>query len=142
MRRATVESISRWVSFGSSAMPRLPPLSDHEDPVELDDRLASLVEPARTDPDESEPGPAARFADFGDLGLGVQRVSVEHRSGEADVLEAYLESVPARQVNEEARRRSGGQEWVYDTPAGGGFAGERAAGGRCVGEALVGGPRS
>src|SRR5207249_12301868 len=128
MRRATVESIIRWVSFGSSAMPRLPPLSDHEDPVELDDRLASLVEPARTDPDESEPGPAARFADLGNLGLGVQRVSVEHRSGEADVLEAYLESVPARQVNEEARRNRDGQESVHDPPAEERFPRERPAG--------------
>src|SRR5437667_12539732 len=98
MRRATVESIIRWVSFGSSAMPRLPPLSDHEDPVELDDRLASLVEPARTDPDESEPGPAAGFADLGDLGLRVPRVPVERRSGVAGVLAAYPESVAARRV--------------------------------------------
>src|SRR5207249_3522902 len=113
MRRATVESIIRWVSFGSSAMPRLPPLADHEDPVELDDRLASLVEPARADPDESESGPASRFADLGNLGLGVQRVSVEHRSGEADVLEAYLESVPARLVNAEARRDLVGLEAVH-----------------------------
>src|SRR5947208_8452788 len=128
MRRATVESIIRWVSFGSSAMPRLPPLADHEDPVELDDRLASLVEPARTDPDESEPGPAAGFADLGDLGLRVQRVPVEHRSGEADVLEAYLESVPARQVNEEARRNRDGQDSVHDPPAEERFPGERPAG--------------
>src|SRR5438093_1617873 len=49
----------RWVSFGASAMPRLPPLADHEDPVEFDDGLPSVVEPARPDPDESEPGPAA-----------------------------------------------------------------------------------
>src|SRR5881397_3981500 len=104
MRRATVESIIRWASFGSSAMPRLPLLADHEDSIELDDWLASLVEPARPDPDESEPGPAAGFTDLGDLGLGVQRVPVEHRSGEADVLEAHLEAVPARQIDEEARR--------------------------------------
>src|SRR5439155_1214848 len=55
MRRATVESMIRWVSFGSRAMPRLPPLADHEDPVELDDRLASFVEPTRPDPGESDP---------------------------------------------------------------------------------------
>src|SRR5207245_5340128 len=97
MRRATVDSMIRWVSFGSSAMPRLPPLADHEDPVELDDRFVSFVEPARPNPDESESGPAAGFADLGDLGLRVQRVPVEHRAGEADVLEAHLYSVPARQ---------------------------------------------
>src|SRR2546426_8628033 len=104
MRRATVDSMIRWVSFGASAMPRLPPLSDHEDPVELDDRLVSLVETARPDPDESEPGPAAGFADLGDLGLRVQRVPVEDRPGEADVFEADLEAVPARQVDEEPGR--------------------------------------
>src|SRR5947208_9794939 len=128
MRRATVESIIRWVSFGSSAMTRLPPLSDHEDPVELDDRLASLVEPARTDPDESEPGPAAGFADLGDLGLRVQRVPVEDRSGEADILEAHLESVPARQVDEEARRDRDGQEPVHDPSPEERFPRERPAG--------------
>src|SRR2546426_3761528 len=128
MRRATVESIIRWVSFGSSAMPRLPPLADHEDPVELDDRLVSLVEPARADPDESESGPAAGFADLGDLGLGVQRVPVEHRSGESDVLEAHLEAVSARQVDEEARRDRDGQEAVRAPPAEERFPGERPAG--------------
>src|SRR2546426_10363493 len=104
MRRATVDSMIRWVSFGASAMPRLPPLADHEDPVELDDRLASLVETACPDPDESEAGPAAGFADLGDPGLRVQRVPVEHRSGESDVLEAHLEAVSARQGDQEARR--------------------------------------
>src|SRR2546425_12049752 len=103
MRRATVESIIRWVSFGSRAMPRFPPLADHEDPVELDDRLVSLVEPARADPDESESGPAAGFADLGDLGLGVQRVPVEHRLGESDVLEAHLGAVSALAADEGAR---------------------------------------
>src|SRR2546425_8472545 len=109
MRRATVESIIRWVSFGSKAMPRFPPLADHEAPVELDDRLVSLVEPARADPDESESGPAAGFAALGDLGLGVQRVPVEDRRGEADILQADLEAVPARQVEEEPRRDRDGQ---------------------------------
>src|SRR2546428_12663238 len=104
MRRATVESIIRWVSFGSSAMPRLPPLADHEDPVELDDRLVSLVETARPDPDESEAGPAAGFADLGDLGLGVQRVPLEHRSGGSDGLEAHLETVSAPQGVDEGPR--------------------------------------
>src|SRR5207247_6064491 len=115
----------RWVSFGASAMPRLPPLADHEDPVELDDGLTSFVEPARPDPDESESGPAAGFADLGDLGLGVQRVPVEHRSGGADVLEAYLESVPARQVNEEARRDGAGREPVAAPDAEAALHGER-----------------
>src|SRR6058998_3928383 len=118
----------RWVSFGTGAMPRLPPLADHEDPVELDDGLASFVEPARADPDESEPGPAAGFADLGDLGLGVQRVPVEHRSGEADVLEADLESVPARQVDEEARGDRDGQEAVHDPSPEERFPRERPAG--------------
>src|SRR6266705_6648831 len=104
MSRSTVESIIRWVSLGASAMPRLPPLADHEDPIELDDRFASLVEPARPDPDESESGPAAGFADLRDSGLGVQRVPVEDRAGEADVLQADLEPVPACRVDEEARR--------------------------------------
>src|SRR2546427_4865307 len=117
MRRATVESIIRWVSFGSSAMPRLPPLADHEDPVELDDRLVSLVETARPDPDESEAGPAAGFADLGDLGLGVQRVPVEHRSGESDVLEAHLEAVSARQADEEGRRDRAGSAAGHEPPA-------------------------
>src|SRR5207249_4166116 len=128
MRRATVESIIRWVSFGSSAMPRLPPLSDHEDPVELDDRFASLVEPARPDPDESEPGPAAGFADLRDSGLRVQRVPMEDRAGEADVLQAHLEAVPARQVDEEARRDRDGQEAVHHPSAEERFPRERPAG--------------
>src|SRR5438094_4911373 len=118
----------RWVSFGASAMPRLPPLADHEAPSELDDRLASLVEPARTDPDESEPGPAAGFADLGDLGLRVQRVPVEDRSGEADILEAHLESVPARRVDEEACRDRDGQEPVHDPSPEERFPRERPAG--------------
>src|SRR5256712_12562319 len=117
MRRATVESMIRWVSFGSSAMPRLPPLADHEYAVEFDDRLVSLVETARPDPDESEAGPAAGFADLGDPGLGVQRVPVEHRAREADVLQADLESVPARRVDEEGRRDRDGPESVHDPPA-------------------------
>src|SRR5437879_5670577 len=141
MRRATVESIIRWVSLGSSAMPRLPPLADHEDPVELDDRLASLVEPARPDPDESESGPAAGFADFGDLGLRVQRVPVEDRSGEADVLEAHLEPVSTRRVDEEARRDRDGQEPVHDPPAEERFPGERPTGVVLVEVNLVAIPR-
>src|SRR5881397_1102996 len=104
----------RWVSFGTGAMPRLPPLADHEDPVEFDDGLASFVEPAGPDPDESEAGPAAGFADLRDSGLRVQRVSVEHRAGEAHVLQADLEPVPARRVDEEARCNRDGQESVHD----------------------------
>src|SRR2546428_11930829 len=105
MRRATVETIIRWVSCDANAMPRLPPLADHEDPVELDDRLVSLVETARPDPDESEAGLAAGFADLRDSGLGVQRVPVEDRAGEADVLQADLEPRPARPVDEGGRRK-------------------------------------
>src|SRR2546426_9156061 len=114
MRRATVESIIRWVSLGANAMPRLPPLADHEHPVEFDDGFAALVEPARPDPDESEAGPAAGFADLRNSGLGVQRVPVEDRAGEADVLQADLEPVPARRVDEEARCNRDGQESVHD----------------------------
>src|SRR5438445_942599 len=128
MRRATVDSMIRWVSFGASAMPRLPPLADHEDPVELDDRLASLVEPACPDPDESEAGPAAGFADLCNSGLRVQRVPVEDRAGEPDILQADLEPVPARRVDEEPRRDRDGQESVHDPPAEERFPGERPAG--------------
>src|SRR3989442_3505492 len=129
MRRATVDSMIRWVSFGTSAMPRLPPLADHEYAVEFDDGFASFVEPARPDPDESEARPAAGFADLRDSGLRVQRVPVEDRAGEADVLQADLEPVPARRVDEEARRDRDGQEPVHDPPAEERFPGERPAGG-------------
>src|SRR5436309_4831150 len=128
MRRATVDSMIRWVSFGTSAMPRLPPLADHEYAVEFDDGFAPLVEPARPDPDESEAGPAAGFADLRHSGLRVQRVPVEDRAGEADVLQADLEPVPARRVDEEARRDRDGQEPVHDPPAEERFPGERPAG--------------
>src|SRR5256712_13507282 len=128
MRRATVESMIRWVSFGSSAMPRLPPLADHEYAVEFDDGFASLVETACPDRDESEAGPAAGFADLGDPGLRVQRVPVEDRAGEADVLQADLDPVPARRVDEEARCNRDGQEPVHDPPAEERFPGERPAG--------------
>src|SRR5437867_656934 len=124
MRRATVDSMIRWVSFGTSAMPRLPPLADHEYAVEFDDGFASFVEPARPDPDESEAGPAAGFADLRDSGLRVQRVPVEDRAGEADVLQADLEPVPARRVDEQARRDRDGQEPVHDPPAEERFPGE------------------
>src|SRR5213594_1902753 len=118
----------RWVSFGTGAMPRLPPLADHEDPVEFDDGFASFVEPARPDPDESEAGPAAGFPDLRDSGLGVQRVPVEDRTGEADVLQADLEPVPARRVDEEARRDRDGQESVHDPSPEERFPRERPAG--------------
>src|SRR5437867_3502458 len=98
MRRATVDSMIRWVSFGTSAMPRLPPLADHEYAVEFDDGFASFVEPARPDPDESEAGPAAGFADLRHSGLRVQRVPVEDRAGEADVLQAHPEVPEERPV--------------------------------------------
>src|SRR2546429_5255199 len=128
MRRATVDSMIRWVSFGTSAMPRLPPLADHEYAVEFDDGFASFVEPARPDPDESEARPAAGFADLRDSGLRVQRVPVEDRVGEADVLQADLEPVPARRVDEEARRDRDGQEPVHDPSAEERFPREHSAG--------------
>src|SRR5437870_3447263 len=118
----------RWVSFGTGAMPRLPPLADHEDPVEFDDGFASYVEPARPDPDESEAGPAAGFPDLRDSGLRVQRVPVEDRAREADVLQADLEPVPARRVDEEARRDRDGQESVHDSSPEERFPRERPAG--------------
>src|SRR2546422_10749643 len=128
MRRATVESIIRWVSLGANAMPRLPPLADHEHPVEFDDGFASLVEPARPDPDESEAGPAAGFADLRNSGLGVQRVPVEDRAGEADILQADLEPGPARRVDEKACRDGDGQESVHDPSADKWFPRKRPAG--------------
>src|SRR5947199_92508 len=63
MRRATVDSMIRWVSFGTSAMPRLPPLADHEYAVEFDDGFASLVEPARPDPGHQGAPAMARLGD-------------------------------------------------------------------------------
>src|SRR3989449_1300792 len=128
MRRATVDSMIRWVSFGTSAMPRLPPLADHEYAVEFDDGFAPLVEPARPDPDESEARPAAGFAALRDSGLRVQRVPVEDRSGETDVLQADLEPVPARRVDEEACRDRDGQEPVHDPSPEERFPRERPAG--------------
>src|SRR2546425_7200737 len=114
MRRATVDSMIRWVSFGTSAMPRLPPLADHEYAVEFDDGFASFVEPARPDPDESEAGPAAGFADLRDSSLRVQRVPVEDRAGEADVLQADLEPVPLRRVDQHARPHPCGHKRVHE----------------------------
>src|SRR3989449_11762727 len=117
MRRATVDSMIRWVSFGTSAMPRLPPLADHEYAVEFDDGFASFVEPARADPDESEAGPAAGFADLRDPGLRVQRVPVEDGAGGADVLQAPPEPGPARRVDEGAPCNPDGQESRHHPPA-------------------------
>src|SRR5438093_9405957 len=128
MRRATADSMIRWVSFGTSAMPRLPPLADHEDPVEFDDGFASFVQSARPDPDESEAGTAAGFADLRDSRLRVQRVPVEDRAGEADVLQADLEPVPTRRVDEEACRDRDGQEPVHDPSPEERFPRERPAG--------------
>src|SRR5438128_1758351 len=141
MRRATVDSMIRWVSFGTSAMPRHRPLADHEYAVEFDDGFASFVEPARPDPDESEAGPAAGFADLRDSGLRVQRVPVEDRAGEADVLQADLEPVSTRRVDEEARRDRDGQEPVHDPPAEERFPGERPTGVVLVEVNLVAIPR-
>src|SRR6266487_3326564 len=116
MSRATVERRSRWVSLGAWAMPSLPFLPDHEDPVELDDRLASLVEPARPQPHEAEPRPTPGFPDLRDFRLRVQRVAVEDRSGEPYVLHANLEPVAARRVDEEPCGNRDGQEAVHDPP--------------------------
>src|SRR5207247_1841932 len=107
MRRATVESIIRWVSFGSSAMPRLPPLSDHEDPVDLDARLASLVEVdlVRVPREQSEPhivrlrdGPS----DF-----------AAHLGPDPEVLEkrpVLVHAIPGRKRLSKRNERCGGDE--------------------------------
>src|SRR2546422_11317091 len=117
MRRATVDSMIRWVSFGTSAMPRLPPLADHEYAVEFDDGFASFVEPARADPDETEAGPAAGFADLRHSGLRVQRVRVEDRAGDAATLPADPEPTPARRVGHRARPARYGPAPPHDPPA-------------------------
>src|SRR6266571_60045 len=109
--------MSRWVSLGAWAMPGLPLLPDREDPVELDDRLASLIEPARPQPDETEPGPTSGWPDLRDFRLRVQRVAVEDRSGEPYVLHANLEPVATRRVDEEPCSDRDGQEAVHDPPA-------------------------
>src|SRR6266508_1404594 len=128
MSRATVDRRSRWVSLGAWTMPGLPPLPDHEVAVELDDRLAPLVEPARPQPDEAEPRPTTGFADLRDFRVRVQRVAVEDGAGEPYVLHADLEAIAARRVDEEARRDRDGQEAVHDPTAVERFAGEGATG--------------
>src|SRR6266540_4319825 len=116
MSRAIVETISRCVSLGASAMPRHPLLPDHEDAIELDDRLASLVEPARPKPDEAEPGTTSGFPDLRDLRLRIDRIPVEHGAREAYVLHADLEPIATRHLDEHTRRDRDGQEAVHDPP--------------------------
>src|SRR6266566_3948217 len=108
--------MTRCVSLGASAMPRLPLLPHHEYTVELDDGLASLVEPARPQAHEAEPRSTPGFPDLRDFRLRVERVPVEDRPGEPDVVQADLEPVAARHVDEEARRDRDGQEAVHDPP--------------------------
>src|SRR5207244_8969762 len=124
MSRPAVASRSRCVSFSARAIPGLPLLPDHEDPVELDDGLGALIEAARTNPHEAETGSTPGFADLGHLGLRIDRISVEDGAGETDVLEPDLESVPARPVDEEARRDRDGQEAIHDPSTAEGFPGE------------------
>src|SRR5439155_3362959 len=115
---------SRWVSFSARAIPGLPLLPDHEDPVELDDGLGALIEAARADPYEAETGSTPRFANLGHLGLRIDRISVEDGAGETDVLEPDLESAPTRPVDEEPRRDRDGQEAIHDPSTAEGFPGE------------------
>src|SRR6266480_3743543 len=77
----TVVTSSRWASFGAKSTPGLPPFPDHEDPVELDDNLPSLVEAPRPDPDESEARSAPGLPDLRDPGVRVDRVPVEDGAG-------------------------------------------------------------
>src|SRR6266545_6295619 len=106
--------MSRCVSLGACAMPGLPLLPDHEDAIELDDRLAPLVEPARPKRDEAEPGTTSGFPDLRDFCLRIDRIPVEHGAREADVLHADLEPISTRHVDEHARRDRDGQEAVHD----------------------------
>src|SRR5437763_1124950 len=112
----TVVTSSRWASFGAKSTPGLPLFPDHEDPVELDDNLPSLVEAPRPDSDESEARAAPGLPDLRDPGVRVDRVPVEDGAGKPDVLEPDLEAVPARPVDEQARRDRDRQEAVHDPP--------------------------
>src|SRR5947207_2731358 len=112
----TVVTSSRWASFGAKSTPGLPPFPDHEDPVELDDNLPSFVEAPRPDPDKSEARATPGLPDLRDLGVRVDRVPVEDGAGKPDVLEPDLEAVPARPVDDQARRDRDRQEAVHDPP--------------------------
>src|SRR5207249_10936990 len=123
----TVVTSSRWASFGAKSTPGLPPFPDHEDPVELDDDLPSFVQAPRPDPDESEARATPGLPDLRDLGVRVDRGSMEDGAGKPDVLEPDLEAVPARPVDEEARRDRNRQEAVHDPPPEERFPGKRPA---------------
>src|SRR5216110_1521718 len=86
----TVVTSSRWASFGAKSTPGLPLFPNHEDPVELDDNLPSLVEAPRPDPDKSESRSAPGLPDLRDPGVRVDRVPVEDGAGKPDVLEPDL----------------------------------------------------
>src|SRR5438094_8694556 len=124
----TVVTSSRWASFGAKSTPGLPLFPNHEDPVELDDNLPSLVEAPRPDPAKSEARSAPGLPDLRDPGVRVDRVPVEDGAGKPDVLEPDLEAVPARPVDEEARRDRDRQEAVHDPPPEERFPGKRPAG--------------
>src|SRR6184192_4803559 len=76
----TVVTSSRWASFGAKSTPGLPPFPNHEDPVELDDNLPSFVEAPRPDPDKSEARATPGLPDLRDLGVRVDRVSIDRKS--------------------------------------------------------------
>src|SRR5438552_17418301 len=124
----TVVTSSRWASFGAKSTPGLPLFPDHEDPVELDDNLPSLVEAPRPDPDEPEARATPGLPDLRDLGVRVNRVPVEDGAGKPDVLEPDLEAVPTRPIDEQARRDRDRQEAVHDPPPEERFPGKRPAG--------------
>src|SRR5205823_2571113 len=87
----TMVTSSRWASFGAKSTPGLPLFPNHEDPVELDDNLPSLVEAPRPDPDKSEARSAPGLPDLRDPGVRVDRVPVEDGAGKPDVLGPDLE---------------------------------------------------
>src|SRR2546429_7185845 len=103
-RHPADSSICRRYSFSARAIPGLPLLPDHEDPVELDDGLGALIEAARADPYEAETGPTPGFAHLGHLGLRIDRISVEDGAGGTDVLAPDFESVAARPPDADVRR--------------------------------------
>src|SRR5437899_13064929 len=104
MSRPADASRSRWVSFSARAIPCLPLLPDHEDPVELDDGLGALIEAARADPYEAETGSTPRFANLGHLGLRIATISLAAGGEEPAAHGHDPEPPPTRPLDGEARR--------------------------------------
>src|SRR6267143_5176569 len=116
MRRPTVERRSRCASLRTGVTPGHPPLADHEHAIELDHGIASLVEPARMNSDETEAGPAPRLPCLQDFCVRVEGVSVEDGPCEAHALDAHLEAVLARDIDEDSCGNRHRQEPVHDPP--------------------------